>query len=132
MEYRNFDEHDLGGIIRLTNAEEWPSLAEDRERALRILAAPGVIAVVAVEGSQVVGFARALHDGELVAYLGEIAVDTGHRGRGIGRRLIEEVFARTKAERMDLLSMPESEGFYRALPNRRWAGYRLYRAGREG
>lgn len=126
MDYVMFEEQYLDGIIGLTASEGWPSLSADRARALRMMIAPGVVTIVAVDGGQVIGFARALSDGELVASLADIAVDARHRRKGIGRRLIQEIFRRTNAERMDLLSLPESEGFYQSLPHRPWAGYRVY------
>jgi GNAT superfamily N-acetyltransferase len=35
-----------------------------------------------------VGFARAVSDGVAIAYLADVFVDAGHRGRGLGRGLI--------------------------------------------
>jgi predicted N-acetyltransferase YhbS len=138
MDYISFGAQHLDGVIRLTDAEDWASLGADRARALRMLTAPGVVTVVALHDGEVVGFARALSDGELVACLTDIAVSARHRREGLGRRLIDEIFARTGAERMDLLSVPGAEVFYRSLPHRPWAGYRVYPStvesphGREG
>lgn len=126
MEYVTFEEDHLDAIISLTASEGWPSLSADRARALRMMVAPGVTSVVAVQDGRVVGFARAFSDGELVAYLAEIAVEARHRGHGVGRALMNSLFERTKAERIDLLSLLESEGFYQSLPHRTWAGYRVY------
>ena len=127
--YAPFAPSHVDGIIRLTEAEGWPTFAEDRDRAVRVLSAPGATTVVALVGDEVVGFARALTDGEWVACLVDFVVDAQYRRSGIGRRLIDEIFARSNAQRMDLLAEPGSEQFYESRPHRRWTGYRLYPPG---
>ena len=132
MEYVEVHEQHLAGIIRLTEAEGWPSFAADPERALRVMTAPGVTSLVAVEEGEVVGFARVLSDGAITSYLAEMVVAPACRGHGVGRALIEEAFRRCGTIRMDLLSEETSEGFYQSLPHRRLAGYRLYPAATAG
>jgi GNAT superfamily N-acetyltransferase len=126
VEIAGFDPRYIDGILRLTSAEGWPTLAADGERAVRVLTAPGAVTVVARDGEAVVGFARALTDGEWIACLTDMVVDAGYRRRGVGRALIAEVFARTRAQRMDLLAEPGSEDFYRSFPHQLWTGFRLY------
>lgn len=128
MEIVDFAAEYLPGVLRLTEAEGWPSFAADPARALRVLTAPGVRAVVALDDGAVVGFARALSDGELSAYLAELAVAPDYRGRGLGRRLVEAVLARCGAIRLDLLAEDGSEGFYQRLPHRQKPGFRVYPA----
>ena len=41
-----------------------------------------------------VGFARAVSDGIQLAYLADVFVIDGHRGHGLGRRLVEEMIER--------------------------------------
>jgi len=124
----DFEPRHLDGILRLSTAEGWPSFAADPARALRVLTAPGVRTLVAERAGngEVVGFARALGDGELTAYLAELAVVPELRGQGIGVRLVEVTLARCGAIRLDLLAEPESEGFYRRLPHREKPGFRVY------
>jgi ribosomal protein S18 acetylase RimI-like enzyme len=52
------------------------------------------ICVAAWDGERVVGFARALSDGEHRAYVEDVVIDPDYRGRGIG----EEIVARLLAE----------------------------------
>lgn len=128
IDYVAFEQRHIDGVIRLTAAEGWPTLAADRDRALRVLSAPGVVTVVALADGAVVGFGRALTDGEWIACLVDFVVDREHRRCGIGQRLIAEIFARSHAERMDLLAEAGSEPFYESRPHQRWTGYRLYPA----
>src|SRR5690348_10241275 len=101
MEIRSFQPDDLPGVLRLCEAEGWPSFPADPIRALRILTAPGVTTVVAVDGGAVVGFAELFSDGELQAYLATLAVDTDRRAAGIGRRLVTEALRLAGGERID-------------------------------
>ncbi|CAN5133438.1 hypothetical protein BH20ACT13_BH20ACT13_01640 [soil metagenome] len=98
----------------------------DPERAVRALTAPGVVTVVAVAGEEVVGFAQMLTDGEIQAYLCNLAVDPRWRRQGIGKRLLDEMFARSGAARVDLLAVSGSEPFYSSFEHRTLPGYRIY------
>ena len=126
MECIAFAEEHLAGLLRLCEAEGWPSLPADPERAVRALTAPGAITVVAVEDGEVLGFAHMLTDGEIQAYLCGIAVAAAARRRGIGKALIAVAFARSGAQRVDLLALDESEDFYRAFDHRTLPGFRIY------
>lgn len=142
-----FDERHLAGILQLCVELRWPSLPTDAKRALRALTAPGVTTVVAVVGGpdgdggagrdgdgapareadqHPVGFAQILSDGAIQAYLALLAVDAGWRRRGIGHRLVRTGFARSGAERLDVLASPTAERFYRTLRHKRLPGYRVY------
>jgi len=126
IEYVRFSADHLDGILHFSLAEAWPTLAADRERALRVLTAPGSVVLVALDAGVVVGFARALTDGAISCYLAELAVASDQRGRGIGRGLVEETFRLSGAKRVDLLAEGDSEGFYQSFYHRRLAGYRIY------
>jgi ribosomal protein S18 acetylase RimI-like enzyme len=127
-----FVEEHLDGVIRLCVAEGWPSFPEDPERAIRVLTAPGVTTVVAVDNRQVVGFAELFSDGELQAFLANVAVDERFRGRGTGRALVMEALRCAGGERIDLLSEDDAVGFYRSFPNFQKPGFRLYPFHRHG
>jgi ribosomal protein S18 acetylase RimI-like enzyme len=75
------------------------------------------IIAVARDPGGVVGFAQIFGDGILQAHLGLLAVDKRRR-RGIGRRLVEEAFARVGAVRMGLIASDESLYFYGSLRHR--------------
>jgi ribosomal protein S18 acetylase RimI-like enzyme len=126
LELVDFGEERLSGVLRLFRAEGWPSFPEDPSLAWRACTAPGVVSLVAVDGGEIVGFARFLTDGALQAYLCELVVAGNARRKGVGRALVEEAFARSGARRLDLLAEDGSEGFYESFRQRRAAGYRLY------
>ena len=126
-DYVDFAPEHLDAIIAICRAEGWPSYPEDPARALRALTAPGIRTVVAVREGEVAGFATAGSDGEIQAYLILIGVAASHRRKGVGRRLVEEVHARTGARRMDLLSTEGADGFYASFPHaRKEPGFRIY------
>ncbi len=118
----------LEGIVEICRHEDWPSFYTDPERTWRVLRAPGVSAVVALDGNHVVGFAYLQSDGEIQAHLSMIAVLPSHRRRGIARDLIEEAFQRCGASRIDLISTDEGDQFYRSFPHRAFSGFRIYPA----
>ena len=82
--------------------------------------------MVATDSGLVVGFAELFSDGELQAFLANVAVDVMRRGEGLGRRLVIEALQRAGGERVDLLSEDSSMGFYRAFPHFEKPGFRLY------
>jgi GNAT superfamily N-acetyltransferase len=124
MEYRPYVRADLPGVLALCEAEEWPSLPGDAERAHRIFTNPGVTTYVAAGRGGVAGFIYLLSDGEVQAYVALMAVERSQRRHGIGRDLIEHAFAVCGAERLDLLSA--ADAFYERLPHQRWSGFRLH------
>jgi ribosomal protein S18 acetylase RimI-like enzyme len=62
------------------------------------------VTVIASEAGAVVGFARLLTDGEIHAYLANVVVAHDQRRRGVGKRLVEEAFSHSRAERLDLFA----------------------------
>lgn len=83
------------------------------ERLLQVLRGSHAV-VLARDDDQVVGFANALSDGLLIAYLPLLEVRPGHQRKGIGselvRRLIEHLGGHYG---IDLLCDEGLEGFYR-------------------
>lgn len=69
-----------------------------------------------VETGQLVGIARSITDWSFATYLADLAVDAAFKGRGVGKRLIEETRDLTGEESMLLLlAAPDAVGFYQKL-----------------
>ncbi|KAA8886312.1 GNAT family N-acetyltransferase [Nocardia colli] len=114
----------LEQVVALCAAEGWPSYPSQPERADAALRSPGAVTLVATSGGAVIGFAHALSDGWW-GYLSLLLVADGHRGKGIGGRLVEEIFRCSGVTRLDLVSDEASE-FYRSRPHCAFDGFRLY------
>lgn len=114
----------LAGIVELCAAQGWPSFPADIARAGESLRAPGTVTLVAVDEGGVVGFAHALSNGWW-GYLSLLLVAESHRGAGLGRRLVAEVFRAGGITRLDLLT-EDAGGFYRSLPHKTLDGFRVY------
>ena len=125
MQIRLYRPDDLPGVLRICEAEQWPSFPEDPARAHRALTAPGVTTVVAMEDNQVAGFAQMQSDGEVQAHLSVIAVAKRFRSRGIARELIAAALREAGCLRVDLVT-DSAVGFYSRLPHRQMSGFRLY------
>ena len=125
LNLRRYQTADLEGVLALCTSEGWPSFPEDPARADRVLQAPGVTTVVAIEDDSVVGFAQLLSDGEIQAYLALIAVHPSRRQKGIGRDLIAAALSTAGGLRVDLLA-DTAPNFYASLPHLRFDGFRLY------
>lgn len=73
------------GVLALYRAAGWwPERTADQVRAV-LQTSP---AVGAWHGQQLIGFARAVTDGLLRAYVEDVVVSPGWRGRGVGRALL--------------------------------------------
>lgn len=120
-----FERTHLPGVLDLCRQDGWPTFPADPSLAFRSLTAPGVVTLVAIDGTRVVGFAQALTDGVVQAHLSLLATARDRRREGIGRRLVEETLRHSGASRLDLVT-DTAEEFYAALPHRRFAGFRVY------
>lgn len=92
---------------------DWPN-PPDPQSHLRLLAGSSLVAL-AVDGTngQVVGFATALSDGILTAYIPLLEVLPAYQGRGLGTLLLRSLMERLDdLYAVDLLCDPDLVPFY--------------------
>ena len=125
IKYVSIEKKYLPAIINLCRVENWPSYIKDPEFTWRVLTAPGVTTMVAVDSDKVVGFAQMQSDGFIQAHLSLILVDKDYRRQGIGTRLVKEAFARRGGKRIDLTTSDMLD-FYRSFNHKKRFGFRIH------
>ncbi|MEL7128358.1 MAG: GNAT family N-acetyltransferase [Pseudomonadota bacterium] len=98
-------------------AEGWGKI--DIEVAEASLAA-GVFSACLYEDGRLIGFGRVIGDGVLYFYVQDLIVRPPHRGRGLGRRLMEHLLSKIKAAAAPgasvcLMASKGREDFYRSF-----------------
>jgi ribosomal protein S18 acetylase RimI-like enzyme len=115
----------LDGCLRLFEAEDWRTYADEPERTHRAFTAPGSTTLVGLVDGQVVAICQLQSDGNVQAHLTTLAVASEHRRRGMARRLLREALERAGGLRIDLISY--CDPFYEAVASRRFSGFRITR-----
>jgi ribosomal protein S18 acetylase RimI-like enzyme len=126
LQLRTYAKVHLDQVLALCDGEGWNSYTEDRKRAHSVFTAPGVVSVVAELDDQVVGFAYLQTDGAIQAHLSLLVVAASHRREGVARSLLTFSSKHLGAHRIDLIT-DTAEAFYRSLPHKEQAGFRIYR-----
>ena len=89
---------DVRPLLRQTG---WAADRTDDE--LRAMLSGTPVLVGAWEGDALVGFARALSDGRFRALIEDVVVDRGHRGAGLGGRVVAALLAELSGVELVLL-----------------------------
>lgn len=106
----------LAALSALLDGHSFWATGRQRSQLGRMLRGSQVV-VSAWQGSHLVGFGRATSDGVFRAVLWDVVVAADHQGRGLGRRIVEELLASppvAAAERVYLMTT-SGEGFYERL-----------------
>lgn len=80
----------------------------------------------AFHGDRLIGIGRLISDGVSDAYIQDVAVLRGFRGRGVGSEIIRRLVAEARASGIDwiaLIGEPGTEGFYQRLGFKAMSGY---------
>lgn len=104
-------------LVDLYDSVGWTSYSRDPETCVRGLAGSLRLVTARVDG-HLVGLARVVGDGATIAYLQDVLVCPEHQRLGIGRHLVEAVFAPFAAVRQHVLltdAEPAQRAFYESL-----------------
>lgn len=86
-------------------------------RAIVERAIAGSLCIGAYSGGTQIGFARLVTDRATFAYLADVFVLPAHRGRGVSRRMLAELFAHPEVQglRRMMLATRDAHGLYAAF-----------------
>ncbi|MBT4101656.1 MAG: GNAT family N-acetyltransferase [Gemmatimonadetes bacterium] len=122
---RSFAREDFPILQSMTAAEGWTTPSERPDQTLSGWLDSWPVLVAEDRSKEVIGFLRAMTDGEISTYVGELIVARNHRGAGVGKLLIAVCGLMYPRTRIDLLT-DSADGFYRSLGCREFRGYRVH------
>lgn len=113
---RRWTEADFPAIQRLSTAEGWTTPQQRPDEALSAWQHSWPAHVLTEdEHDQVIGFVRGLSDGEVTTFIAELLVASEHRGKGLGRLLLDACHLLYPHTRLDLIADEEAVPFYKAI-----------------
>lgn len=107
----------LAEALDLYDAVGWGAYTAEPEILERALLGSRCVVTARRDGA-LLGLARVVGDGAVIAYLQDVLVRPATQGQGIGRRLVEEAFAPFDTVRQQVLltdAEPGQRAFYEAL-----------------
>jgi GNAT superfamily N-acetyltransferase len=110
LELRAMSEDDLSSAVDLSMEQGWPHREEDWKLLLE--AGEGI---VLERDGRIVGSTLAWRYGEDHAAIGMIIVREAERGKGLGRRMMEEMLGRLEGRTVILNATEQGIGLYRKL-----------------
>lgn len=102
-------------LIALYSSVGWSAYTREPDRLVRALAGSRCW-VSAHDGGALVGLARAVGDGETIAYIQDVLVDPEHQRQGVGRALLQRLLDLVDVRQVVLITddEPEQHAFYRS------------------
>lgn len=111
MIFRSITPEDYKDVREFLAANGWEQRVSDFDRFAQMMENTNRT-VIAVEGSRIVGFARALCDEVSNGYISMVAVSSDQRGRGIGRELVRQIIGDDPRITWVLRTRDDSRGFW--------------------
>ena len=105
-------------ILSIYKGEGWWVASRDDDDLVKRIVAGSHCFLVVEEGERVVGMGRAISDGVSDAYIQDVAVDAGYRGRGIGREIVRCLLDRLNRDGVNWVGLIAERGshpFYEHL-----------------
>jgi GNAT superfamily N-acetyltransferase len=102
----------LAGAVRLSQQADWPHRLEDWRMALALSEG---CAAVSDQGNRVIGTALVTAYGSDAATINMVIVDAAARGRGLGRRLMDEVLSLAGDRTLQLVATESGMPLYEKL-----------------
>lgn len=91
--YSEADDEDKVMKIIENEGEEWQCYSSDNNSEKYRTALKNSITYVAYEGNVLCGYSRSINDCGFYIYVCDLLVTAGHRGKNIGRKLMECIYA---------------------------------------
>ncbi len=114
MEFRQVMPDDYERARRFLSEQGWDYRVADAERFRKMMEHTSR-AVLALEGTRVVGFARAVCDEVSNGYISMVAVAEDRRGQGVGRELIRQLIKDDRGITWVLRAGRGSRGFWEKM-----------------
>jgi len=114
MIFRPITPEDYESVRQFLSEAGWQHRVFDPERFKRMLENTNRT-VAAIDGSRIVGFARALCDEVSNGYISMVAVAADRRGQGIGRELVRQLIKDDAGITWVLRAGRRSKGFWERI-----------------